>query len=64
VNSTTSTKIGAWKSVVEAGRFVEPMLCLAVNKLPEGRAWQYELKLDGYRGIGVKAQGKGASLFT
>jgi len=30
------------------------MLCLAVPKLPEGPAWQYELKLDGYRGIGIK----------
>jgi ATP-dependent DNA ligase len=29
------------------------MLCLAVEKLPEGPAWQYELKLDGYRPIGV-----------
>jgi hypothetical protein len=24
------------------------MQCLAVKKLPEGEAWQYELKLDGY----------------
>jgi hypothetical protein len=28
-------------------RFFEPMLCLATGKLPEGAAWQYELKLDG-----------------
>jgi hypothetical protein len=25
--------------------FIEPMLCLAVEKLPEGPAWQYEAKL-------------------
>ena len=31
------------------GRFIEPMLCLAASKLPEGPAWQYEVKLDGYR---------------
>ena len=43
--------------------FIEPMLCLAVNKLPEGPAWQYELKLDGYRGIGIKSQGR-ARLFS
>ena len=33
--------------------FIEPMLCLAVEKLPEGPAWQYEVKLDGYRAIAV-----------
>jgi DNA ligase D-like protein (predicted ligase) len=38
--------------------FVEPMLCLAVAKLPEGQDWQYELKLDGYRALGIKSGGK------
>jgi ATP-dependent DNA ligase len=38
-------------------RFFEPMLCLAVPKLPDGPDWQLELKLDGYRGIGSKANG-------
>jgi DNA ligase D-like protein (predicted ligase) len=38
------------------GRFIEPMLCLAVDKLPEGSAWQYEVKLDGYRAIGVRTR--------
>jgi DNA ligase D-like protein (predicted ligase) len=37
--------------------FVEPMLCLAVKELPEGRGWEYELKLDGYRGLGLKTHG-------
>ncbi len=32
------------------------MLCLAVEKLPEGPVWQYEVKLDGYRAIGVKTK--------
>jgi bifunctional non-homologous end joining protein LigD len=51
------TPIGA-----KAG-FFEPMLCLAVEKLPEGPAWQpegpawqYEVKLDGYRAIGVRTK--------
>jgi ATP-dependent DNA ligase len=39
-------------------RFFEPMLCLAVPKLPEGPEWQLELKLDGYRGIGIKSKGR------
>ena len=34
------------------------MLALAVTKLPEGAAWSYELKFDGYRAIGVKATGQ------
>jgi bifunctional non-homologous end joining protein LigD len=37
--------------------FIEPMLALAVRKLPEGPAWSYELKFDGYRTIGLKANG-------
>ena len=37
-------------------RFVEAMLCLAVEKLPEGPAWQYEGKLHGYRAIGVRTK--------
>jgi bifunctional non-homologous end joining protein LigD len=37
--------------------FIEPMLCLAVPKLPEGPAWQYEVKLDGYRAIAVRTKG-------
>jgi DNA ligase D-like protein (predicted ligase) len=38
-------------------RFFEPMLCLAVPELPEGKEWQLELKLDGYRSIGIKSNG-------
>ncbi len=34
--------------------FIAPMNCLAVAKLPTGPAWEYELKLDGYRAIAFK----------
>jgi bifunctional non-homologous end joining protein LigD len=34
------------------------MLCLAVSDLPEGPQWEYELKLDGYRAIGLKTNGR------
>jgi DNA ligase D-like protein (predicted ligase) len=37
--------------------FVEPMECLAVSKLPEGSRWVYEIKLDGYRALGIKSNG-------
>jgi bifunctional non-homologous end joining protein LigD len=39
------------------------MLCLAVEKLPEAAAWQYELKLDGYRAIGVRTK-KGVEVWS
>jgi ATP-dependent DNA ligase len=31
-------------------RFIEPMLLLRTEMLPEGPEWGYEIKLDGYRG--------------
>jgi ATP-dependent DNA ligase len=34
------------------------MLLLRTNMLPEGDEWQYELKLDGYRALAIKAGGK------
>src|SRR4051812_33761636 len=34
------------------------MLCLPVKRLPEGEAWEYELKLDGYRILAVKHEGE------
>lgn len=38
---------------VRAG-FIEPMLLLQTDALPDDRRWQYELKLDGYRAIAYK----------
>jgi DNA ligase D-like protein (predicted ligase) len=34
------------------------MECLPVEKIPEGELWTYELKLDGYRLVTVKTEGK------
>jgi bifunctional non-homologous end joining protein LigD len=34
------------------------MLLLPTAALPEGPAWSYELKLDGYRALAVKTEGK------
>jgi DNA ligase D-like protein (predicted ligase) len=34
--------------------FIEPMECAVVSSLPEGPDWTYEVKLDGYRCIGVR----------
>ena len=38
--------------------FVEPMLLLRTDSLPESGNWAYELKLDGYRALGINANGR------
>jgi len=38
--------------------FIEPMLLLSTERLPEGPEWLYEVKLDGYRALAIKAGGK------
>jgi len=38
-------------------RFVEPMLLLRTDSLPDSEQWLYELKLDGYRAIAFKRDG-------
>lgn len=50
--------------------FTPPMECLAVARIPEGDAWVYELKLDGYRAqairdnMGVRLLSKNGKDFT
>jgi ATP-dependent DNA ligase len=44
------------RAVPATGHFIEPMACLAAASLPAGSAWEYELKLDGYRAIAFKAR--------
>ena len=39
-------------------RFIDPMLLLKTEKLPEGADVLYEIKLDGYRSIAFKSGGK------
>ena len=43
--------------VRQPAHFVEPMQCLAVARLPEGPGWEYEIKFDGYRALGIKSAG-------
>jgi len=40
-------------------RFIEPMLLLRTDALPDDPArWEYQLKLDGYRAIAFEYGGK------
>jgi bifunctional non-homologous end joining protein LigD len=58
----STRKEQAWKQHRNRCRFApafaSAMLALAVTKLPEGSAWSYQLKFDGYRALGVKANGQ------
>ena len=38
--------------------FIEPMLLLRTERLPEGPDWLMELKLDGYRALAIRSGGK------
>jgi DNA ligase D-like protein (predicted ligase) len=40
------------------GAFIEPMLLLASGELPDGPDWLRELKLDGYRAVAIKTEGR------
>src|SRR5712664_1752438 len=51
--SLTQCERSAFLAKMKA-EFIEPMECALVPKLPDGPDWTYEVKLDGYRAIGVK----------
>jgi bifunctional non-homologous end joining protein LigD len=38
--------------------FIEPMLLLRSSELPDDDGWLKELKLDGYRALAIKTEGK------
>src|SRR5687767_2101101 len=40
-----------------SARFIQPMLLLRTDSLPDSEQWIYELKLDGYRAIAFKRNG-------
>jgi ATP-dependent DNA ligase len=49
--------VGSVPTKTKAG-FIQPMLLQRTERLPEGPDWLYELKLDGYRALAIKAGGK------
>ena len=55
-----SGKIRDSKSVLaprELG-FIDPMYALAVQTVPEGKEWLYEVKFDGYRCLAERDSSK------
>jgi ATP-dependent DNA ligase len=45
-------------ALLAKARFIDPMLLLRTDKLPEGGNLQYEIKLDGYRAIAFNSGGR------
>src|SRR5678815_3565379 len=46
-------------AVKVTGRFIDPMLLLRTDALPnESSRWEYQLKFDGYRAIAFKTGGR------
>jgi bifunctional non-homologous end joining protein LigD len=43
---------------IAQAKFIQPMLLLKADRLPDDPGWTYELKLDGYRAIAFKRDGK------
>jgi len=52
--SRTRSREKERKSHGAAPRFIRPMKATAVDQLPEGEEWLYEVKWDGYRALGRK----------
>jgi bifunctional non-homologous end joining protein LigD len=46
-----------------APEFVEPMMARLESRLPDGKGWEFEVKLDGIRAIGIKND-KSVRLFS
>jgi DNA ligase D-like protein (predicted ligase) len=46
------------ENLLVGAKFIEPMLLLRTDKLPDGPEWVHELKFDGYRSLAIKTGGK------
>ena len=56
---SASHRTGGLSAGLVTARFIEPMLLLRTDALPDDpRRWTYQLKLDGYRAIAYKTRGQ------
>src|SRR5882762_7822131 len=67
--TTSNPSTGKTSAVLNASpkrdaSFITPMECLAVPKVPDGSEWVYELKLDGFRAIGMKLANGTLALYS
>ena len=52
--ASTKTRASKRTLKVPAPKWVEPMAAREASELPDGDNWLYEIKWDGYRGLGLK----------
>jgi ATP-dependent DNA ligase len=51
----TGTAVGYTRQMRLKAKFIEPMLLLKTDALPnDASRWEYQIKLDGYRAIAFK----------
>src|SRR5262245_8225966 len=58
VKKTSKTATAKPNARKTRASFIEPMLLVRSETLPEGPGWLFELKLDGYRVLAIKSGGK------
>jgi bifunctional non-homologous end joining protein LigD len=49
---------GLESDVIRTVAFIEPMLLLRCDALPDGPEWLRELKFDGYPAVAIKSEGR------
>ncbi|MEO7598524.1 MAG: non-homologous end-joining DNA ligase, partial [Opitutus sp.] len=52
--SPTTKRAARARKSIRSPEFVEPMTAHEVAELPDDDSWIYEIKFDGYRGLGLK----------
>ena len=63
-HGTAKASIRAKQGIAAAlPKFIEPQLCVPVDRPPEGDGWLHEIKFDGYR-VQLRIEGNGVTIKT